>query len=92
MKRVCLFVTFLYVKYWFESPSSTGAPRNDLSLLQSLAQYSDRNVANAASTAFGHHLWYLSDLLVGFSFFDEGLSAEEKKKMVVALKEKEGSE
>jgi hypothetical protein len=92
LKRVCLFVTCLYVKYWFESPSSTAAPRNDLGLLQSLAQYSDRDVANAASAAFGRHLWYLSELLVGFSFFDDGLSAEEKKKMIVALKGKEGNE
>ena len=29
---------------------------------------------------------------MGFSFFDEGLLAEEKKKMVVALKEKVGSD
>jgi len=92
LKRVCLFVTCVYVKYWFQSPSSTGAPRNNLNLVQLLNQYPDRDVANAALTAFGRHLWYLSELLVGFAFFDEALSAEEKRKMVVALKEREGSE
>jgi hypothetical protein len=92
LKRVCLFVTCVYVKYWFESPSSTGAPRNDLNLVESLTHYPDKDIANAASAAFGRHLWYLSELLVGFSFFDQDVSAEEKRKMVVALKEREGCE
>jgi len=43
-------------------------------------------------TAFGRHLWYLSELLVGFSFFDNDVSVEEKKLMVAALRDKEGSE
>jgi len=43
-------------------------------------------------TAFGRHLWYLSELLVGFSFFDNDVSVEEKKLMEAALRDKEGSE
>jgi hypothetical protein len=92
LKRVCLFATSIYVKYWFQSPSSSAAPRNDLHLLQSLSEYPDKDVAVAASTAFGRHLWYLSELLVGCSFFDRDVSTEEKRNMIIALKEKEGHE
>src|SRR5271170_5387032 len=91
-KQVCLFVTAIYVKYWFRCPSSIGAPRHDLVLLQSLSTYEDRDVAKAATTAFGRHLWYLSEILVGFAFFDDDVTVEEKREMVIALKEKDGSE
>jgi len=30
LKEVCLFVTAVYVRYWFQSQSPTAAPRNDL--------------------------------------------------------------
>jgi hypothetical protein len=92
LKKVCLFVTSVYVKYWFQTPSSAGAPRNDLNLLHTLSEYPERDVAKAAITAFGRHLWYLSELLVGFSFFDDDVSADEKRLMVVAIKETEGSD
>ena len=90
--EVCLFVTGVYVKYWFQSPSSAAAPRNDLSLLCALSAYPNREVAEAATTAFGRHLWYLSELLVGFGFFDDNVSVEEKRLMVVALRDTEGSD
>jgi hypothetical protein len=46
----------------------------------------------AAITAFNRHLWYLSEVLVGFSFFDNEVTVEEKRLMVKALNESEGSE
>ena len=49
-------------------------------------------VAKAATTAFGRHLWYLSEILIGFAFFDDDVTVEEKRKMVIALKEKDGLE
>jgi len=42
--------------------------------------------------ALERHLWYLSELLVGFAFFDDEVPVEEKRLMVLALKENEGSE
>src|SRR2546425_9478883 len=44
LKRVSLFVTLIYVKYWFQTPSSVAAPRNDLTLLQELSVYHDQVV------------------------------------------------
>src|SRR5688500_5252097 len=42
--------------------------------------------------AFGRHQWYLSEMLVGLSFFDNDVSVKEKRLMVAALRNKEGSE
>lgn len=92
LKNVCLFVTCIYVRYWFQTPSATTAPRNDLALLCSLSSYPQKAVGDAAMTAFGRHLWYLSELLVGLSFFDDDVSVEEKRMMVRALRDKEGSQ
>jgi hypothetical protein len=90
LKEVSLFVTTVYVKYWFGSQSSTAAPRNDLTLLCSLSAYPQKEIA--ATTAFQRHLWYLSELLVGFAFFDDGVSVERKRLMVLALKDNIRSE
>jgi len=80
------------VKYWFQTPSSIGALRNDLTLLHDLSMYPEKKVGKAGMTVFGRHIWYLSDLLLGFRFFDDEVSAEEKRVMVPALKKKDGSE
>ena len=37
-------------------------------------------------------MWYLSELMLGFGFFDEGVSVEEKQLMVLALTKNVGSE
>ena len=37
LQEVCLFASAIYVKYWFQCPSSTGAPMNDLILLRELS-------------------------------------------------------
>jgi len=63
------------VRYWFQCPSATGAPKNYLDLLHELFNlflYTDKNVAKTATTAFDcHDLWYLSEHLIAFAFFDE---------------------
>src|SRR6218665_275094 len=92
LKSVSIFVTHIYVRYWFQCPSATGAPRNDLDLLSELFLYPDKNVAKAATTAFDRHLWYLSEHLIAFAFFDEEVSHEEKRLMVAALRQNVGSE
>ena len=63
IQEVCIFVTAIYVKYWFQCPSPTGAPLNDLTLLRELSAYSDQNVAKASlhlaviSGIFQNYLW-----------------------------------
>ena len=85
-------MTAVYVKYCYQCQSAAQAPRNDLSLLHLLLEYRDRTIAEAATQAFGCHLWYLSEILVVFALFDDEVSIVEKRLMVAALKEKDGSE
>jgi hypothetical protein len=60
-------------------------------LLRALSSYANKEVAKVAFTAFGRHLWCLSEILVGFAFFDEEVTAKEKRMMVAALRQREGS-
>ena len=85
MQEVSLFITKVYLKYWSESPAGNCAPKQDLALLCSLFEYLYTDIAKAGTTAFEHHLWYLSETLVAFGFFDDAVTIEEKCSMIVAL-------
>ena len=61
------------------------APAKDLEFLRKLLAYDNVAITKATVLAFGWHLWYISELLVSFAFFDEGLSFDEKKRMVESL-------
>src|SRR6218665_3054328 len=65
MKEAALFVTAIYTKYRFESPVSTASPQE-----MTLFTYQKKEVIKTVTTAFNRHLWYLSELLVGFGLFD----------------------
>jgi hypothetical protein len=91
IKRYAAFCVNIYVRSWFEATDAAAAPANDLALLKRLALYEDKGIADAAVTAFSRHLWYLSEVLVSLSFFDEDTSLAVKRAMVKAL-DKEGSE
>ena len=66
--RISLFVTTLYIKYWYTCPLSCSAPNNDLNFLKDLEKYHDKEVAQAALNAISRHLWYLSEILIECSF------------------------
>ena len=71
---------------------AASAPHNDLLFLQQLVAYESVNPAlsKVASSKFAGHLWYLSEVLVGLAFYDPAVSAESKRAMVKATKEKQG--
>jgi len=81
------FVIKVYLKAWFTCACAASAPQNDLQLLRELESYKKQHesVAKAAIKSFSGHLWYLSEILVGFAFFDSAVSAEVKSAMVKAL-------
>ncbi|XP_050541482.1 uncharacterized protein LOC126905632 [Daktulosphaira vitifoliae] len=85
-----VFVLKVYIKYWFESSYATKAPNNDLNLIKELKNYSsiNKSISEVAIKVFSGHLWYLNDILSGLSFFDEGISIQNKKIMVQALNKK----
>lgn len=82
-----VFVLTVYIKHWYQAPSSLTAAKNDLQLLNDIAQFGAINSDISASTmkTFSRHLWYLSEELVGIAFFDNSLDVSEKRLMVKAL-------
>ena len=87
-----LFVSDVYVKAWFEAPLATKAPVNDLLFIKQVTVYSNAIIKQAALTAFSRHLWYLSEIMVGLSFFDPKVDPDQKVLMLKAMQEREGSE
>jgi len=46
-------------------------------------------ISQKATKKFIGHLWYLSEELIAFAFYDENVSSETKRNMVVAMQNKE---
>jgi hypothetical protein len=92
--HLVIFVIKVYVQVWFSAPLGVAAPRNDLDTLKMLIEYKkvNKSVASAATTRLVYHLWYLSEIMIGISVFDEGLSASERQKIVQNMSTKEGAE
>ena len=88
VRDICIFTVIIYIKYWFQAYTGWSAPRNDLQLLKDLTAFEsyDKKMATVALKKILGHLWYLSEELVSFAFFDKELSVQEKRKMVEALK------
>lgn len=94
IRQVCSFVVKIYIHSWFQAQSACSASRNDLLLLKSLKEYENVNkdISTCALKKFLGHLWYLSEELVAFGFFDDKVSLETKRNMVLALKNEESDE
>lgn len=77
------FITIVYVKYWYLSPSSISAPRNDLNLVKDILLYRkvNENIANSALSSFKNHLWYINEKLIALAFFDPDVDFASKRKM-----------
>lgn len=93
LTNICIFVVRVYAKYWFTAPVSCMAPANDLQMLKDLVLFEKYNqtLAKVAIKKMLGHLWYLSEELIAFAFFDDRISFETKRKMILAL-DKEGLE
>ena len=83
-----MFVLKVYVKAWYTCRNPVTAPRNDLELIKQLVAYKATNepVATAAMKSFSRHLWYLSETLVGLSFFDSVVTVDTKLAVIESLK------
>lgn len=92
LQEICIFTVLIYIKYWFQAPSASSAPKNDLELLKDLKKYEKVNpdIARKAMNKICGHLSYVSEELA-LSFFDDKVTNETKNKMVEALK-KQGAE
>ncbi|KAK3924129.1 DNA-directed RNA polymerase subunit beta'' [Frankliniella fusca] len=88
--RVCAFLATHYVKNWYECPVAIKAPANDLQLLKNLSDCKEPYL-KAAFLKLASHLWYLSEKLICLALFDNRVTDDEKRKIVNAMKSKEGS-
>lgn len=84
IKDLCIFGIKFYIKSWFSSRLGISAPKNDLLLARSLLESGDKISLGALKKLKGH-FWYLSEELIGFSFFDDSILVEEKRRMVLRL-------
>ncbi|KAK3926350.1 Protein TIC 214 [Frankliniella fusca] len=86
IKKVNMFVLSSYLKSWYTAGKAASAPATDLRLLKDIVGYTHSpEVAEIASSVFKNLLWYLHRVCVGFAYFDEDISVEEKREMVARL-------
>jgi len=86
-----IFGVGVYAKLWFLSRVSTAAPANDLHLLKQLVMISSPPALGALKKLCGQ-LWYLSEYLIAFSFFDKNVNSSEKISMIQELGRKGSDE
>ena len=91
LTEFCIFIAEHYVRPWFTAMCPAMAPRTDLNLFKRLADHPNSVIRHAASNKIAKHLWYLSEVTVGLSLFDDGISVECKRHMVNNLQSVEGS-
>lgn len=75
-----MFVLFVYVDYWFETPLPSKAPTSDLQLVKNCIRYRvvDEDVSKSATHACSLHGWYLSPELAPLCLFDPDLPLSTK--------------
>lgn len=83
LKRISIFVSTVYIKYWNRAASAFDAPVNDLLFMQQLHLYKsyDHDIAQTAINSFGDHLWYLGGELVTLSIFSNHVTSATKNRM-----------
>ena len=88
MVKFVNFFVLCYVPWWLTAPVAALAPHNDFVLIKTLHEYRviDSTSADAATTAFFRHGWYLSEENVILAFFSSAVDLDVKIKMVEALK------
>ena len=78
-------MSLVYFRFWHEAPLPIRAQLNDLLLLEELSKYPNMRVTKVASTEFGRHIWYASEILAGLSLFDDRIVVDVKTLMVANL-------
>ena len=66
------FILFVYIRYWFSSPSLTRAATNDLKMYKNLSSFKriDKKVLKAALVVLLRHTWYITENCISISLFN----------------------
>ena len=58
LERFILFVSHVYIPWWFECPLAAKAPKNDLTLFKNILKFAeiDKEISDAVSKGFLNHL------------------------------------
>ena len=87
------YIALIHAPYFLKSPLAISAPRNDRDLWVDLHDYRNCFRANmvqshmieAVQESVMNHLWYLTEELVIFGLFDDGLDNAERNAMAAQL-------
>lgn len=89
LRRICIFLAWVYVRAWFLSSSAIKAPYHDFLFLKQLLKYEDIDpeISKVTAKKFSSHLWYLVPETVALSLFDENVPTAVKTEMARAILE-----
>ena len=76
---MALFVVFIYLKAWFNSPSLTSAAKNDLELYKLLLKFKKihSKISQSACEVLNRHTWYLTEDAITLTLFNEDICTEQ---------------
>ena len=71
--KMALFVVFIYLKAWSNSPSLTSAAKNDLELYKLLLKFKKihTKISQSACEVLNRHTWYLTEDAITLTLFNE---------------------
>lgn len=87
VRDTSIFIVMVYIEAWFTSPLATMAPNCDLQFFKKLYKYKsiDKDVSEVTLNKFRNHLWYLNPESAAMSFFDDTITLDVKRKMILKL-------
>ena len=84
VERFLRFVMYVYLPWWLTASVASGAPANDLELINKLLRYREVDFAMAKKVIYKlkNHLWYLVEEMVPLSLFSPIVSEDMKDRIV----------
>ena len=87
LERFILFVSHVYIPWWFECPLAASSPKNGLTLLKNILKFADidKVISEAVLKGFMNHLWYLVKEMVPVCLWDDSLDNDEKSRIAAGI-------
>ena len=87
LRRICIFLSRVYVRAWSLSSNAIKAPYHDFLFMGKLINYHDIDleISKAAAKTFSNNLRYLAPETMALALFDDSVPAEVKKNMAQVM-------